>query len=267
MALQQRNDEMMDLLRSEYQGRYEPNFAWKSACSAFLALPGLHGFWPMSSLGSAGAAVDISGQGRELSYNGNPTYNYDGLMAYIDLDGTGDYLDINDSVALSITGTETYIDSAVRGLTFGCWTQTSVATTEQSIFGKWNSVGDNRSYNLKTSAADRFQLQITNLGTLADIDAVNDSVDYDTGEWYFIVGRFDPSTAIYIDVNGRNTSNVAGIPASIFDSTADLVVGARNNGSADLYTGYVSCAFLCASFLSDAIVGALFEQTRAAFGV
>ncbi|NIQ88767.1 MAG: LamG domain-containing protein, partial [Deltaproteobacteria bacterium] len=139
--------------------------------------------------------------------------------------------------------------------------------TSQRIFGKWTAAGDQRSYSLLTGAADRFTFQITNLGTFADIDQVADTVDYDTGEWYFIVGRFDPSAAIYIDVNGRNTSTVAGIPASIFNSTSGLEIGSRDGGTAELYTGYVSCAFLCATYLSDAIVSSLFQQTRAAFGV
>ena len=259
-------DEFSERLRDLETAEHAPEFI-----SPFLALPLLRGFWPMSSTWNAGGSVDLSVQGRSLTYNGNPTYNCDGLVPYIDLDGTGDFLNRADEPALDILGTEAWVAAAAQGLTIGCWTQTSVAATAQSIFGKWNTVGDNRSYELVTTAADRFQFQITNLGTLADVDAITDSVDYDVDEWYFIVGRFEPNAAggaaIYIDVNGRTTTLAAGIPASLFNSNADLVIGASDNGAADLYTGYVSLAFLCASCLSIDISNSLFQQTRGAFGI
>ena len=90
--------------------------------SPFLALPGLVGFWPMSSVQrSTGNAYDLSGQTRTLTYNGNPTYNINNDFApYIRLDGTGDFLSRADETDLDILGTETIYASTVRGLTLGC---------------------------------------------------------------------------------------------------------------------------------------------------
>ena len=47
------------------------------ASSTFLSLPGLRGLWSMSAIQSNGDAFDQSGNGRLLTYNGNPTYNQD----------------------------------------------------------------------------------------------------------------------------------------------------------------------------------------------
>ena len=58
-------DQVVTWLASIFQRRYEPNFAWKSACSAHQALPGLRGFWPMSGYDDTGRATDLSGQGME----------------------------------------------------------------------------------------------------------------------------------------------------------------------------------------------------------
>ncbi|NJO31403.1 MAG: hypothetical protein HC874_30490 [Richelia sp. SL_2_1] len=68
---------------------------------------------------STGNVYDLSGQGRTLTYNGNPTFNYTGLVPYVSLDGTGDFLSRADETDLDILGTETIYNSAVRGLTLG----------------------------------------------------------------------------------------------------------------------------------------------------
>ena len=59
MSIQQRNDELVDILSADFQPRNEPNFAWKSCVSSVLALPGLRAFYPMSAVGAAGEAQDV----------------------------------------------------------------------------------------------------------------------------------------------------------------------------------------------------------------
>ena len=86
MAIQRRNDESVNLLSADLQLRYESAFAWKTACSMYQALTGLRGFWPMSALASGGNAFDLSANVRTLTYNGNPTYDFDSLAPYIRFD-------------------------------------------------------------------------------------------------------------------------------------------------------------------------------------
>src|SRR3990172_4789567 len=118
--------------------------------ASYMALPGLVGFWPMSSIQrSTGNAYDLSGQGRTLTYNGNPAYTYyNGLVPYIDLDGTGDYLSRSDETDLDITGAETIYTTGAAGLTIGCWAWFDVAGGTETAMSKWNPTGNQASYLL-----------------------------------------------------------------------------------------------------------------------
>ena len=86
--------------------------------------------------------------------------------------------------------------------------------------------------------------------------------------WYFVCGRYKPSTSVTVTVNETHRSLTSGIPASINDVTAYLTLGARiaAGGFNLYYTGRMSMVFLCASYLGDEVVQMLYSQTRAMFG-
>jgi len=263
MATQERNDQMVDLLLADLQGRNEPQKSLAYTMSLIMALPGLRGFWPMSAVDSSGNAFDQSGNGRTLTYNGNPTYNYAGLVPYIDLDGTGDYLSRATEAGLDILGTESYI--ANPGLTMGGWFQiTSLpGSTFPAFMGKVSGASQ-RSYWLPyNSTTGEVLFVITNDGsTSVQVSGGNLSV----GTWYFIAGRFEPSTELAIWINGTQSTNTTSIPASIFNSSSALEIG-RNASSSAVVDGRASMCFLCASYLSDTIVSDIYQQSRVMFGV
>ena len=260
-----RNAQLIDPLSGEFQRRYEPNFAWKSACSAVMALPGLRGFWPMSAFESGGNAFDQSGNGRTLTYNGNPTYNYDGLAPYIDLDGTGDYLSRADEAGLDILGTEAYINATERGLSMGIWIYPTAVGALQAIIGKWDAGGNQRSYLIDLSAGNNFRAHVSVDGTADTLVTSTGTVAADN--WYYVEMTYDPSTRLAINVNGTITQNVAAIPASIFNSNAQFNTGAQDNGGANLLTGRISMHFLCAIYHTDPLTQSVFHHTRAMYGV
>jgi hypothetical protein len=262
-AVQRRSDENVDVLTADFQRRAEPQFALKSMVAQFLAIPGLRAFWPMSSFDENGDAFDLSGQARTLGYNGNPTYDFDNLVPCIKLDGTGDYLDRADEAGLDILGTESYV--ATPGLTIGCWVNVREAGGAiATLMSKFLTTGNQRAYWLLKLATDEFQFTISDNG--AGTDVVPATVDYEQNAWQFVVGRFTPSTELALFVDGTWYTNVAGIPASIFNSNADFNVGARNNGALNLIEGWFSMCFLSVVAVSDAIVNQLYEQSRVAFG-
>jgi len=236
--------------------------------SPFLALSGLRGFWPMSSFNESGNAYDLSGQGRVLSYNGNPTYNYDGVVPYIDLDGTGDWLSRADEAGLDILGTETYVAAAARGLTIGGWFyfNNALGATEGMI-AKWDSsLGNHRSYMLRRQADGTIIFRVSDNG--AGSRAAQSTASPAATQWFFAVGRFDPSVELALFVDAEKSTNLVAIPASAFNSNAALWVGRVNETATDYYmTGRASLCFLCTAMLSDAIISSLFQQTRAAFRV
>lgn len=234
---------------------------WKSACSPFLALPGLRGFWPMSAFGATGQAFDQSGNGRTLTYNGNPTYNFDGWAPYIDLDGTGDFLSRPDEAGLDILGTETYVAAARRGLTMGGWWYLDRLIATQILMNKRNAANDG--YSLRAEAA----------GTVSAVFGSGAAQTFFTttgtttvGVWVFIATRFDPSTDVTIWIDDARES-VATAIAALNNSTANFDIGNGAPVAGNDLDGRASLCFLCAAALSDAIIQSLFERTRALFGV
>lgn len=226
--------------------------------ASYLALPGLVGFWPMSSVQrSTGVAYDLSGQGRHMNYNGNPAYTYhNGLVPYLDMDGTGDYLSLADSTDLDITGIESIYTTGAAGLTMGGWFWTNATGSNQAFIGKYNS--DGWVLNVNTS----------NVVTMtADGDSKSHSVTLATGTWYFFVGRFVPSTSVDIWINTAKESETSGIAASLANNAHTFLIGALNAGTAQLLYGRAAMCFLCANALGDDLISSLFQSSRVLMGI
>ena len=263
---QNRNDEMLELLRAEVQFRYEPQFAWKSSVSQFLALLGLRGFWPTSSVSGGGSLMDLSGQNRILTLNGGPFYRRSNLAPVVVLDGAADFFTRADEAGLDITGTESYIVATRRGLTLGGWFNfTNVAGATEHMMGKWDQAGNQRSYSLRRNAAGNIVFAISTDGTAVVEIASTDMPAQAT--WFWAAGRFDAATQeLDVWVNDAVDNLAVGVPASIHIGTADLVLGGRHGGLS-LMAGMFSMPVLCAASLPDAIEGQTYQQSRAMFGV
>lgn len=229
----------------------------------YQSLPGLVAFWPLSSIDrSSGDALDISGQGRTLTFNGNPTYNlYNSVVPYIDLDGAGDFLSRADETDLDILGTEAIYASARRGLTLGAWINQDDITGDQGIIGKWTTAGNLRQYRLYSNAGT-ITLGISSNGTTDNAYAGTAAPD---SVWNFCVGRWTPSTTGDVFVNGIKTSNVSAV-ASMSNQTPAFRVGDRGDGTT-LLTGNIALPFLCANNLPDSRIMRLYNLGRLFFGV
>lgn len=252
-------------LRSDFDGLIKPEMS-HDLISPFLSLPGLVGFWPMSSVQrSTGNAYDLSGQNRTLTYNGNPTYNiYGNKVAYLDLDGTGDYLSRADETDLDVLGSETIFASGVRGLTVGGWFWFNNKTNSYHLMSKNNATGNQRGFQLLYSQP------LTAMQAVVSVDGINNTTlttgaDITAQIWYFMVMKFEPSTRLSLTINGTKYSTTSSIPASIFNNTASFIIGANGNIS-NLLQGRASLCFLCANAVPDEIISSLY-QTRGAFGV
>ena len=229
----------------------------------YLSLPGLRGFWPMSAFSDTGAALDQSGNVRTLTYNGNISYSYTGVAPFSGFDGTGDYLSRADEAGLDILGTETYVDTAVRGMSIGGWFYLTVSTT-QSPMGKWDT-NSQRSYRLVSDGTNML-FQLSSNGT-ATTTATGPA--HGTSEWIFIAGVYEPSTSMTVYVNGTSVEFTTSIPASIFSSTATFAIGSSfaTGASLNAITGRASLCFLCTAMISESMVSSLFQSTRGLFRV
>ena len=270
MAIQRRNDEMVDLLGADFQKRKESAFAWSTAMGVYQTLPGLRGFWPMSAFTATGNALSFAGssQTRVLTYNGNPAYNFDGLAPYIRFDGTGDYLSRADEAGFDITGTETYVAAGHRGLTLGGWFRPESNTATEALISKWQAAA-NLSYILLldgTVAGDPVSFLISDDG--ANASTVSSTSGFSTNTWQFMAGRFndaDTGAELAIWLNDEMTT-AATARNSIFSGAAPFNISGYNNGT-QLFTGRASLCFLCACALADATVWAIYQRTRALFKV
>lgn len=239
--------------------------------AGFRGLAGLRGLWYPGVADDTGAMYDASGQGRTLTYNGNPTIDlHNSLVPYFDYDGTGDYHSRADEAGLDVLGTETYIATALRGLTVGGWFWTDDATSNitQGLVSKYVTTGNQRSWHFTLNtgggiAVPSFTISADGTTAIHRSDAASALV---VNTWNFIVGRLTPGTENAVFLNDAKAVNTTTVPASVFNSTAGLEVARRNVASSEL-NGRCALAFLCAAALPDALLSALFSQTRGVFGV
>lgn len=230
----------------------------------FQGLPGLRGLWYPNSTDSTGALYDQSGQGRTLTYNGNPTLGiHNSFIPYWDYDGTGDFHSRADEASLDITGGETTIAAGQRGLTLFGWFWFDVLGALVLPFGKAGAAG-NLSYYLQKQANDTLRFTVSGNGTNEFYAA---SAALSASKWYFCVGRFTPSAEVAILVNGVEVVNTTSIPATVFSGNGSLGIGRWIGGATQELNGRCALAGLCAALLTDAQVGHLFQRTRAFFSV
>lgn len=228
----------------------------------WLGLPALRGQWVPGLADNTGAVYDRTGQGRTLTYNGNPTLSlYNDTIPYWDYDGVTDCHSRPDETGLDITGGETTIAAAYRGLTVGGWFWADswvLPQTDVPLIGKHNAVGNQRGYVLYgVSGVPRFRISGNGTNTF-DVDGAV----MNTGEWYFLVGRFDPSTEIALWVNTTKTINTTTIPATIFANTAPLAIGAFGSLATFFLDGRWSLGFVSAAYWPDALIEHLFDSTH-----
>ena len=268
MPTQKFTQQDVDQLSTWFQRRYEAQFAWSRLCSIYQALPGLRGFWPMSAVAYTNPiGLDQSGNANHLTNQNSSDFGYTGLVPHVSFDGINQYLSKADGGAANwadITGTEAYIEAADRGLTIYTWAYfTNAAGAQERIVEKNDAAGG--AYGVLRLAAGNIRFRVDGGGGFINVDSVATPT---AGSWYFLAGRYIPSTSLDIFVNSLvpDNTNLVGIPAAIQDVTAPFTVGA--SGVPGTYmTGKQSAVALCAVQHTDVLIGSVFSQTQAMFGV
>lgn len=221
-----------------------------------LQLPQLRGYWPMSSVDEIGDPYDLSGQGRVLNNNNAVPFGVYNLLPYADLTpGSTHYFSRPDEAGLDITG----------ALTLGCWCwlDTIAPANNMTLLSKYTTTGNQRAfilyYDIGTSRF-RFIISTDGINNVVVTSTVVPAVN----TWYKVVGRFTPSNLLSIYVDDVVTNNAVGIPATIFNSSANFLAGSYNAGLF-LLDGRLSQLCLAADDHDDAVILSSFERTRANF--
>lgn len=219
-----------------------------------LQLPQLRGYWPMSSVDETGAVYDLSGQGRVLTNHGATPFAWYNLLPYaVFKSPLGNYFSRADEAGLDITG----------ALTVGgwFWLDTLAPGTNMGLISKYTAAGNQRSFVLYFfDAGNTLSFGVSTDG-IALVEVVSTFV-ITASAWYHVVGRFTPGAQLSIFVNGVPTHYVAAIPASIYNSNAEFLIGSYDAG-VSLLDGRAAQGYLCADDLDDAIIRNLYNQTRA----
>ncbi len=271
-VVQQRNPELVDILRTDFQHRNEPNFAWKSAVSALQALPGLIAAWPMSAVrldNATDRARDVSGAGYHLTAVNTVVFLNNGLAPYARFGGTNEYLSRADGGAANwadVRGNEAHIHSSIRGVTVGGWFySSSVAAGQDGFISKYDAAGDQRSFLLRRDAANaQFYVSANGIASLGPAQYA-----ISANAWHFIAGRYESDVAaatLTIWVDGDIGTAAIGAVPTLFDSTAAFEIADYDAGNFPL-DGRSSLNFFCQCAVDDAIIFSFFQQTRAMFGV
>ena len=203
----------------------------------FIALPGLVGVWPMSSIQrSTGLAYDLSSQARHLTYNGNPVFgqfiNPVGGLAipYLDFDGTGDFLSRADETDLDILGTETIFSAGTRGITFGGWCWWDVAgtpgvTTRPFITKAVSSGVSPYQIYMEAGAGQRV------FAAFSDSSAGINAIDMSTPgavslqNWHCVIAKCVMGGTATLMVDGNFYTTSASGLASLYDSNGAFEIG------------------------------------------
>jgi hypothetical protein len=231
--------------------------AMGAANSAFLSLNWLRAYWPMSSADESRNQYDLSGQGRTLTAvpaGGPQPYRTEQGAPLVIFNGTSQYLQRADEAGLDLTGS-----MAVGGWFYFA----NAASATEQVIGKRAGVGQ-LGYYLRRNGSGYASFEISSNGTATKEVLSGTIIPAET--WAFLVGRFVVSSSVTVFVNGRPFINTTSIPASIFNSSAPFQISGYN-GANELLDGFASRCFVCADWLSDAMVMALFEITRAGYGV
>lgn len=212
----------------------------------FVNLPGLRGYWPMSAVDFLGNAKDHSGASSDLSRSGSPTFGYDG-NAFVQT-GVGNDILQGSTSAQDVSGTEAWMASAIRGLTWGCWVNVDATP---SVFGGMVSIWPSptqASYSLNWRSDNTIYGSVSVDGTATVfVSSAARAIE----EWLFVVARFTPSTEIAIFTNDTKVVNTTSIPASLHNSTGAFEVGGMLGLSTRVLEAKFRDIFLCQAILTD----------------
>lgn len=226
-----------------------------STDDVFIGLPGLEGYYPMSVVTGTGQAINIAQAGGPLTQTGIVPIGYDG-NSYRKLGSGINYLFV--ASTYNMTGTETFIDSSIRGFTLGGWFMIETTPTSTSGLISKSGVGPQLGYELRVNTANQLLFSVSGNGT-SRVTATGPVVSLT--EWSFFVGRFIPSAEVAVFSNAVKTVNITSVPVSEFVSSQNFEVGRYGASDARIINAKVRDVFVCRAALSDAVIESIRTAT------
>lgn len=221
----------------------------------FVRLPGMTGYFPMSAVNTAAKAINHAAGGMDLTQTGVCPIGYD-TNAYRQLGNGTNFL--YSSLDYTLSGLETYIETALRGFTIGGWFKFDALPSNSSGLISKDGIAANRGYGLVITTSAEISFRMSSDGTATD-SLVSSGVITD-GQWYFLVGRFTPSVEMAVFIDGAKTIKTSSIAASNYVSSQAFEVGRYRNDNTRIPTVKVRDVFVTRAILSDELI----NETRLA---
>jgi len=242
--------------------------AWARMVSSYLHLPFLRSYWPGTvNIGAASPLLVDLASGFNLTQSGTPTYP---LMTLVnDLvpatwyrSVAANYHYYADDPHFDITGNETNIHSIYNGLTVGCWFQPKDSVGISALLSKWDYDSEDGPFVLEVNSSGYPMFTCSEDGAIAHSMASTEVVTLQN--WSLIVGRFDPGVSTDIFHNGVWYKNTTSPQSSLHSGTIPFRIGMYvDSGPTNIYCdGFVCHSFVCAGYVSDEIISALYRDTR-----
>ena len=278
-STQEKNAELVDLLKTDFVHRLDTSHAWSRAVSMLMTLPCLRSLY----IGNAHKIIKGTNKdevidttlGINMTSGANyPKFGYQSYIPFMTFNASNnEYLVASDDENHHILGSEVdYIENP--GLTIGCWLRPHSLPTDIGIppilhrkpFGRWST--GVRGYALLQDISTTNRLGFATNDTSNTINVVDHTEDTVVNTWYFLAGIWDPNVSMSVIVNGIKT-DFAGTPASLLhDGSMGLSLGGSGIGSSlAMFDGDICFAFLCASALHPSAIMSLFQHMAPMFGV
>jgi hypothetical protein len=193
----------------------------------------LAGYWSLDDVTDAHGSQD-------LTNNGTVTFAAGVVGNAAVFSGSGQYLSL-----ASPTLPKSDIDFAI-----GCKVKFDTLGSNRAIMGIWQATGNQRAWLLQyTSSSNRLTFAVSQDGTSAPFVNADNFGAISTGVWYDVICWHSATeNVIGIAVNG-GTPNTTAHSTGIFASTASFVIGAQNEGAANLLDGTVDEAWVTTGYI------------------
>lgn len=276
-SVQQRNAEMVDILKTDFVHRIDTSYAWSRAVGLLSTLPCLRALYvgnahKLTKATNKNEVIDNILDINMTSPDGNyPMFGYQSYIPFMTFAAANtEYLAAVDNENHHILGTET--DYVLRpGLTFGCWLKPATVETGETghkiPFGRWDSVGSNGAYALLHDHSTTNEFGFATRDSSNVVNVLHNPGSVEADKWYFLAAIWEPDELMMVIVNNIATE-FSGTPASVLsDADQGLSIGADGSGTvSSMFNGDICLAFLCASALYPPIIASIFQHTAPMFG-
>ena len=149
-------------------------------------------------------------------------------------------------------------------LTISAWVKcdSSTPSSNQYIVSKYGTGAGQRAYAiaLLTSGSVRFTYQSSG-NPYNGAEDVDSAATLTAGNWHFVVGTFQASTAGKIYIDGElDTSNTSSVPSSIFNSSSDVYISGIDDGPSNCFDGNIQNVKIYNRALSAAEIATLYHR-------